>query len=77
MKTFITTIAILILSLNSFAETKFIKKYKKVVLVQKGVTSSQGLSGVYIYYKSPDCGTFNVEKDRLFLTKKEYFNLKK
>jgi hypothetical protein len=74
MKTLITTIAILI-SLNSFAEIKKIKKSKKIVSVQKGVRSSKGLSGVYIYYKNPDCGNFNVEKDRTFLTKKEYFNL--
>jgi hypothetical protein len=71
MKTLITTIAILFF-INSFAGKI---KNKKIVLIQKGVTNCKGLNGVYIYYKNVDCGNFNVEKDRIFLTKKDYFNL--
>lgn len=68
MKTIITTIAILLISLNSFGKGKDIidvYQTKKIMSIQYGVTCGKtGKPAVYVYHKSRTAKDFNYKTDR-------------
>lgn len=83
MKKSILTIVFSLLVFNvSFANNddpkSLIKKVdvKRIVKVQKGVTNSEGKSGVYIYYVLPGTPKFSESWHKRFLTDAEAFELK-
>lgn len=48
-------------------DKKIISAYKPISYVQKGVTDTEGKSGVYLWYKRPGDKDFNIETDREFV----------
>lgn len=68
MKNFTLTIAIILISLNSFGNTKNINDVphtKTIVSIEYGVTCGKtGKSAVYVYHKSRTSKDFNYKTDR-------------
>lgn len=84
MKTKILTLALILISIFSFANNGIddpkstISKVnvKRIVKVQKGVTNYEGKTGVYVYYVEPGKPNFNPACHKIFLTGQEYFDLR-
>ena len=75
MKNLIIAVSFLI-SINCIASIKLPSvELSKVVYIQKGVTSFEGVSGLYVYYRLPSDENFNVEKHRKFISNSDYFKL--
>ena len=72
MKNLILSVSFLLVSISINATTI---EFSKIVYVQKGVTNYEGITGMYIYYRLPSDGNFNVDKHRKFISKLDYFKL--
>lgn len=80
MKTSILTIAIILISLSSFGQSKIndIPQTKKITSIQYGVTCGKtGKSAVYVYHKEKTAKGFNAQTDREIIYTENLVNLQK
>lgn len=76
MKNLILSVSFLLVSISVNATNKVPNvELSKIVYVQNGVTNYEGITGMYIYYRLPSDGNFNVDKHRKFISKLDYFKL--
>lgn len=80
MKTLILTFALIIISLNSFGQSKIndVPRTKKITSIQYGVTCGKtGKSAIYVYHKEKTAKGFNPKTDREIVYVENISNLQR